>query len=277
MTDLPVISSLWIGPPLSFLEQLCLKSFVDAGHRTKLYTYAPVGNVPDGVEIADANAILPSTKFVVNKASGTPGPQSDKFRYHLLDQTDETWVDTDAYCLRPFPDRPIIVACHFKDVVANGVLRLPKTSKTLQDLLAFTEDEYPLLPDDFPYVGRALLRENRARHGTDDPMHVSDMPWEIWGPFAITYFMKKNGEFDQVMPAHTLYPLAGNEIVRVLQMPRRANIELPEDCLSIHFYGSRFRELVTTRDDGVPAERSLMGQLLAKHEIDPRAAPIDPR
>ena len=45
------IAALWIGGALSFLEQLCLKSFVDAGHAIRLYAYEPIPNVPEGVEI----------------------------------------------------------------------------------------------------------------------------------------------------------------------------------------------------------------------------------
>ena len=48
--SLPIVASLWIGGRLSFLEQVCLKSFVDHGHRTILYTYGAVAGVPDGVE-----------------------------------------------------------------------------------------------------------------------------------------------------------------------------------------------------------------------------------
>ncbi len=31
------VAALWIGGPLSYLEQLCLKSFVDAGQHIRLY------------------------------------------------------------------------------------------------------------------------------------------------------------------------------------------------------------------------------------------------
>lgn len=34
MPSLPTIATLWIGSELSWLEQLCLRSFVDAGHET---------------------------------------------------------------------------------------------------------------------------------------------------------------------------------------------------------------------------------------------------
>lgn len=42
------IGTLWIGGSLSWLEQLCLKSFVDAGQPITLFAYAPIPNVPAG-------------------------------------------------------------------------------------------------------------------------------------------------------------------------------------------------------------------------------------
>ena len=54
------VAALWIGGKLSFLEELCLKSFVDAGHHTILFTYEGTENVPDGVEVRDGAEILPN-------------------------------------------------------------------------------------------------------------------------------------------------------------------------------------------------------------------------
>ena len=54
MAKLPEIASLWIGGQLSWLEQLCLKSFADAGHHTTLYSYEEIPNVPEGVHTAEA-------------------------------------------------------------------------------------------------------------------------------------------------------------------------------------------------------------------------------
>ena len=100
------ISSLWIGGALSFLEQLCLRSFVDAGHAVRLYAYEPIPNVPDGVEIADARPVLSQDGFLRHGRTGSPALHSDLFRYHLLAQCDRTiWADTDAYCVRRFETR----------------------------------------------------------------------------------------------------------------------------------------------------------------------------
>ncbi len=271
--DLPIVSSLWIGPPLSFLEHLCLKSFVDAGHPTKLYVYDEVGNVPAGVEIADAHTILPTTEFVVNAKTGSPGPQADKFRYHLLRKTNEIWADTDVYCRKPLPDTPYLYACHFKDLLTNAVLRLPKTSHTLNSLLGFTLSEYPEPPEGFPHLPQQVWDQYHARRDTDNPMHTSEFPWETWGPFALTYYAKMHDEFKHATDKDVLYPLGGGEIFRTLQMPRRAQIEIPDECVAIHFYGSKIRDLLSDQD-GIPAPRSFLGELCAKHGVDPNSAPL---
>ena len=51
MNALPELHSLWIGPRLTWLEQLCLVSWLAHGHRAVLWTYEPVENLPPGVEV----------------------------------------------------------------------------------------------------------------------------------------------------------------------------------------------------------------------------------
>jgi hypothetical protein len=48
------------------------------------------------------------------------------------------------------------------------------------------------------------------------------------------------------------------------------------NTLSIHFYGRRMRKRLVEKEGGVPHPHSLIGQLIAKHAIDPAAAPLPP-
>ena len=57
---------LWVEGPLSFLEQLCIVSFLDAGQHVRLYVYNDVPNVPKGVEVCDARDILPTEEFITH-------------------------------------------------------------------------------------------------------------------------------------------------------------------------------------------------------------------
>ena len=46
MADL--IQSLWIGPRLTAMEQLTIRSFLEQRHEFRLYVYDRVEGVPDG-------------------------------------------------------------------------------------------------------------------------------------------------------------------------------------------------------------------------------------
>ena len=127
------IAALWMYGSLSYLEQLCLKSFVDAGHHVKLYHYGELFNVPDGIELADANEVLPQTDFLAHKRTGSPALHSDLFRYKMLEQSRDTiWADTDAYCMKRFETpNGHFYGWESDKHINGGVLGLPHDCDTL--------------------------------------------------------------------------------------------------------------------------------------------------
>ena len=56
--------TLWIGGALSWMEQLCLKSFVDKGQKITLFHYEDIPNVPEGVILRDGREILDTDDFI---------------------------------------------------------------------------------------------------------------------------------------------------------------------------------------------------------------------
>lgn len=72
MADLPKIASLWIGGDLSWLEQLCLKSFADAGHQITLYSYAPISNLPEGVLAGTQTRSIPASRCCATRSPAAP-------------------------------------------------------------------------------------------------------------------------------------------------------------------------------------------------------------
>lgn len=266
------IAALWIGGDLSFLEQLCLKSFLDVGHHVKLYSYEPIGNAPEGIEAADANEILGQANFLRHNRTASPALHSDLFRYHLLQKSDRTiWADTDAYCLRPFRSQ----SGHFfgwesDKHVNGGVLGLPADSAALVELLEFTADEFAI-PG---WYGATYRAELEAARDAGRPVHVGDQPWGVWGPHALTHFLEKTGEIRHALPQVALYPFLFSERALMLRPGFDASSHVTADTYSIHFYGRRMRARINERFGGVPRPRSLIGQLLKKHGIDPLAAPI---
>ena len=270
------IAALWIGGPLSFLEQLCLLSFVHAGHHVRLYTYDGVPNVPSGIEVADANDIMPIQKDVVHQASGSPAPQSDSFRYQMLAKLDRTiWADTDAYCLRPFvPKDGHFHAWGDRRTIYSGVLALPQDSATLERLIALTADPFAIPP----FLTGEKRAELEAAAAAGSPKHAGEMPWGIWGPTALTHYLTETGEDRHSMAPVTLYPVAYKDRRMLLRPNWDASGHITGESLSIHFYGRRMRRRIVSHEPGgIPRPRSLLGKLLKSHGVDPHLAPIPRR
>ncbi|MBD3765682.1 MAG: hypothetical protein IE927_13420 [Rhodobacterales bacterium] len=269
------VAALWIGGELSFLEQLCLKSFVDAGQPITLYTYDGVTNAPAGVELADAAAILPPADVLRHARTGSPALHSDLFRYHLLAKCDRTiWADTDAYCVRPFTTPTgHFHAWESDEGVNGGVLGLPQDSETLARLIAFTADPFAIPV----WYGPKYVAELQAARDRGEPVHAGDMPWGVWGPHALTHFLKETGEIRHSMPRVALYPFAYHDRNLMLRPGLDPAPYVTDDTFSIHFYGRRMRARIVSKFYGIPRPRSVIGQLLKKHGIDPTLAPIPVR
>lgn len=269
---LPTIAALWMEGALSYLEQLCLKSFVDAGHKVVLYHYGPLQNVPEGIELGDAAEFLPQANFLTHERTGSPALHSDLFRYRMLAKSANTiWADTDAYCLRPFETG----TGHFygwesKKHVNGGVLGLPQDSDTLKALLAYTEDDFAI-PS---WYGAEYQAELEAKRDAGTPVHASEQPWGVWGPHAITHFLGVTGEIRFAFPQEVLYPFSFQDRRFMLRKNFDTTGYITAETRSIHLYGRRMRARLVEREGGVPHPKSLLGQLLIRHGIDPEKAPL---
>lgn len=274
MADLHRVGMLWVAGPLSYLEQLCIQSFLDVGHPVTLYHYGPISGAPEGVDLAHGSAVLDRDEFIANTRTGSMALFSDVFRYHMLSKLDHViWADTDAYCVKPFTTATgHFYAWESEHHINGGVLGLPRDSPALQGLLEMTRDEYGI---PFWYGPRAT-RRLRQQADAGAPVHVSDMPWGVWGPHAVTAWLRRTGEEQYAFSANVLYPVPFEKRRRLIKKRRLGDVQamITEDTLSIHFYGRRLREFLALNPNGLPDEGGFLDHLLEKHAIDPRAAPI---
>ena len=264
------VASLWIGPELTWMEQVCLMSFVENGHRTILYVYDEVKSVPEGVEVRDAREIMPTDEIIYHANTGSPAFHSDVFRLRLLDQTDYLWIDTDAYCLKPFeiPDHGFFFGwgTDKRRIICSGVMGLPKSSKILQSMLELTKDEYPVPPWAPAKRQDELRRLKEAGNG----VHMSLMPWGICGPEALHFFAHQSGEVEHAFDGPVLYPVPFSA-TRSFHRPhlKKAVCEaITDETISVHFYGRRFRNIFAL-SDGLPLEGSYADDICRKHGVDP--------
>ena len=141
-----IIQSLWIGPSLSKLEQVCLKSFIDNDMEFHLYTYEDVDNVPNGVIIKDGNTILDKNEIFRYK-NGSVSAFSNLFRFSLLDKKGGFWVDTDVICVRNFSFGEDIVIMsepehtgYEQTFITSSVIKLPKDSDITREAVRIQRD-----------------------------------------------------------------------------------------------------------------------------------------
>lgn len=123
-----LIKSMWVGGPLSNLEKLSMMSFLKHGHRYQLFTYEEI-KVPEGVELMDANEIVP--KELAFQTGGVDGSMqswagfSDLFRYKMLMDLGGWWVDTDFVCFKRFGFLDKYVFTGNNDSISPGLVRVP--------------------------------------------------------------------------------------------------------------------------------------------------------
>lgn len=139
-----IVQSLWVGDKLSQMEQYSIKSFLNTGHEYHLYTYNKIKGIPKGVKIKSGNKIMP--KKDIFKMQDTFLPFSDIFRYKLLYEKGNYWVDLDMICLKKldfkepfiFSSERTIQKGAYKMVVKFvpniGVLKAPPKSEFYREL-----------------------------------------------------------------------------------------------------------------------------------------------
>lgn len=267
------VGTLWIGGALSWMEQLCLKSFVDAGQKITLFSYEDIPNVPEGVIRRDGREILDTDNFLKYEKKNSFALFADLFRLHMIRKCPGMiWVDTDVYCQAPMTyesDYVLGFELPGSKRVNNAVLGLPADSDVLRAMLDFTEDQFPNPEFMRPEEREAL--EAAAMAG--DPVHVTQMPWGVWGPLMVTHFIHRFGLTDQVQPLQAFYPVPFPRRREFLRRAEVADMSITKATTALHVWASNKKEL-GTRHGGLPAPGSWFDRACRKHGIRPGAAPI---
>lgn len=267
------VGTLWIGGALSWMEQLCLKSFVDQGQRITLFSYHDIPNVPDGVIRRDGREILDTDNFLKYEKKDSFALFADLFRIHMIRACPGMiWVDTDIYCHRPMDyDSDYVMGFELpgENRVNNAVLGLPADSAILADILAFMSDLHAIPA----FLKPALRAEYAAAASAGCPVHVSRQPWGVWGPMMITHFVHKHGLAGQVQPLDAFYPVTFPDRIRFLRGAELVERALTPRTTALHLWASNKREL-GLRHAGIPPRGSYLARLTERHGIRPEAAPI---
>ena len=200
---LPSIQCLWVGERLNRLARLSLASFIAHGHSVHLYTYAPVKNLPTGVTVMDANAILPYNKQITiteGFGQGSIAPFSDWFRFKLLHDRGGIWADTDVVCLTPWANLPEYVIA--SERVPPDALSLPHSQATSCVL------RFPLGD---PFMAYCLQQvEHRLAQG--------ELTWGVIGPHLIETALAEFPDYhDRVLAPEVMCSLNTWEVSQLIK------------------------------------------------------------
>ena len=270
------LATLWIGPPLSFLELICLKSMHDVGQTPILYRYEPIGNEPDFVEVRDAREVFHTeeVKSIYGKERlDDPRLWSDIFRIKLMQKTSHIWVDADVFALQKHTSKGgyLYARKHGRSggFIPNGVLRLPKNSQGLKLLADFVVQKGQIPP----WWTEITTQEYLNLH---PEVSFETLPLGITGPKALGYFLGLTGEHNRALTFEALYPLAARQKKELLVTPRCIGPDSYPDSLSIHLYATGIRRRLM-RTSGVPKKGSLLDYLCDQTGIDASQNPVTHR
>jgi hypothetical protein len=257
---LPEIHALWIGTRLSEMTKCCLKSFVMRGHSVYLHVYENMENIPTGVTCVDANLIIPKDKIFKHKDTGSFALFSDIFRFELLKRVDCIYVDCDVYCLKPIelPKSGYLLGYESDSVINGAILKLPQDSEILNTLLEITHDPY-FIPE---WVERSVKKKLKFKKIFGPGVHISEMPWGVLGPTAITYYVNKLCLKDKVQPIDVFYPVHYSCIHLLLDPDLTIDDLVTSRTQCIHLFNEMFRKLNSYE---VP-EQSVLGKMF-RNEI----------
>lgn len=262
----PTLVSFWHGP-MSWLEALCIASFIRHSHRVEVFAFDRPENFPEGAIWRDAAEILPREQLVFYKGKGTPAVFSDRFRLELLRRNRGVYVDLDLYLVAPILGPPdYLMAWEKPGSVNSAVLHIPADAPLLSDLLSVFSTENRPLFEPFLTPGRRV--EVAVRRQLGEKIPPENYQYGATGPMALTHFVRARGLVDRVLPSTSFYPIPYQGIPALMQNGSSVDGAIRPETIGIHLWRSQ----LTDRGRAgmpVPPEGSAMRELCQREGIFP--------
>lgn len=255
------IVSLWIGDRLGLVERLSLGSFVANGHPIALYSYSEIEGIPAGVELRDAEAILPKSQAMANRyANGSFALFSNMFRMELLRRELGLWVDADVVCYRPVTvDGPFVAGRESERFLNGAVLKLAPDSPLLLDWLRMAASGrvpawIPFHRAPAAYLQQALGRSVLPRQ----------LPHGTFGPKAITALAEIHGLTAAAQPEDVFYPVHPRFAERLWDPTYRLADVVTERTITVHLWNEKLKQLKHIP----PPDGSIVADLMQRYGMN---------
>jgi hypothetical protein len=229
----------WSFAPTTYVEHLCLKSMLAAGHPIDLYTYDEDVKVPDGVAVRDAAEIFPKDQVIFHQ-SGSAALFSDLFRYAGLKRALGTWIDADVLLLRSIADLDDdhVFGWETPGLINGAILKLPANSPLFAYVDKLVHARVPVPP--YWPLRKKIRQLARACVGRHRPLERLD--WGVIGPKALTHFARKNGLAKLAQPSDVFYPLGWRDAPSFFDPAARIESRFTARTRAVHLYNFQLRE-----------------------------------
>jgi hypothetical protein len=226
--------TLWVGPPLSVYEELSLRSLTARGQRVFLYSYDRKLRAPEGVELLDANEIVPGDRihrFVHRNGEVSLARHSDLFRYEVLKRFGGWYCDLDVVLMADRPPATEFYVGREDETWANGaVMRFPPNAQLMV----------------------AAAESAKALMGSTD--------WGAVGPQLLTRMIDEYGLQHLVLPWPVAYPIRTSDVAKLFQPRYRDELEeRSAGAPFVHFWNEVWRAVRIPKNFGPPEGSFLDG------------------
>jgi len=257
------IRSFWIGSRLSKIERLCIRSFLDHGHRFVLFTYGNVDGIPPGTTIRDANELIPERGTEPFVRRGSLAHFADWFRWELLLREGGFWVDLDVVCLRPFDfSEDIVFGYQHDDTPVTGVLRFPARLPAVEGMVDLCRRPNRFRPEDPIRIKRKklirwMLGNSPAR-----------LDWaEAGGPIGFKTMMLKHDLMRFCQPYTVFYPVHHVHFRALYDGTFARDDGFFADTRAVHLWNEVTRRYTEWDKDSTFHPDSLVERLKRKHGV----------
>jgi hypothetical protein len=253
------INMLWIGNSIGLIEQLSMRSFIDAGHVVQLHCYEDVKGLPDGVVKVDAEQTVPFAEILNyrHKATNSFALASDYFRFKLQEESAGIWCDCDMVALAPIKaTKPILIGRESNKFLNGAILYIHKDEAILTDVLASFSDNN--IPNGLPLSKTAKFHLKKMLGQQFGP---ADLPRGAFGPKALTALVEQHERQHLAAPRDVYYPIPPREAAKIFQPDGALERYTSEQSLAVHLWNEKLGEEKHKK----PAHSSILGKLLKKH------------
>ena len=258
---LPIMQSLWIGNPLSKLEQLCIQSFLDNGHEFHLYVYDDVPGIPSGTIVKNANEIL-SANHIFHDDHNSVASFSDWFRYAMLCEIrgggKVYYVDMDTICIKPFDfDDEFVFGLERDEHAANGIIG--GWNDVIEKMMIACEQFPKIMPWDSTKTKLRKIRRRIKFAGREGTRYGS-----VGGPLPFTDALRYYNLLHLGKSPEVFYPVAAPDWKSIFTSG--AEQPITENTFAIQLWNSRLVADGLDKNAQFPDD-SLVEKLKREHKI----------